>query len=734
MPPNQRLPSELIALVHHVELSNAGWWELAVERLVVIALWGSSAPLGSAQIVRRLSEEFEIAVQASEVELALGGLSASQVIEAHGGDAYTLAAATRDALSERIGASEALMEAFRSRFEQTLDLFGVGLPGDADAGWSIFLEELIAPLVASLGARVYELSGSDGMGVIDESKAVEAFLSHFEDPDVARKALVALLDPGEEVVRASLLQWLSASYVAQASRLPRHALTSLIPVEGERPSLRVFLDTNYVFSLLGLHGNPSNEAAVDLRRVLEDVRDSVDVSLYVLPITVEELQRVLRSVSMHFGETRPSVQLAAAATGLHSAGLIARYLEVASVADPPPSIAEFFEPYEQNPLVILRQNGVELFNEAMASYRTEGSVLDDLHAQEEFQRVHRDFVKPYESNLHDMVLWHCVSRKRPPGETDALKARDWIATVDFAGLLSFDRHKQRQSGSALPVCIHPSTLVQLLQFWIPRDEALDRAVAASFRLPILMGEFDDRAQEVTIRILRRLARFEGVADLSQETIREILVGEALRGRISVATTEEEEDDLVKLELIERLRALESDAAQLRKAHEAEVQRSTDLGNRLGDSESALSAVERQRLDLEAEVEDQRVRADAAELAARELSGRLNKLERERAVRTSVTKLVSQSALILGLLIGAARAVWDPAEQLIEDPTWRLLGIGAVCLLAWTGSAVGLSTRYPALEDLRLVKALARVKRTLLVWCGAVVVAVVAAGFAQQLWP
>jgi hypothetical protein len=38
------LPTELAALVHHVELNRSGWWDKAVHRLVLAAVWLSETP------------------------------------------------------------------------------------------------------------------------------------------------------------------------------------------------------------------------------------------------------------------------------------------------------------------------------------------------------------------------------------------------------------------------------------------------------------------------------------------------------------------------------------------------------------------------------------------------------------------------------------------------------------------------------------------------------------------
>ena len=40
MATERQLPPEIVSLVHHVELNKAGWWDKAIERLILgLLLW-----------------------------------------------------------------------------------------------------------------------------------------------------------------------------------------------------------------------------------------------------------------------------------------------------------------------------------------------------------------------------------------------------------------------------------------------------------------------------------------------------------------------------------------------------------------------------------------------------------------------------------------------------------------------------------------------------------------------
>jgi hypothetical protein len=46
----QTLTPELVSAVHHVELNRSGWWDSAVERLILNAVWIAGGSLAAEEI------------------------------------------------------------------------------------------------------------------------------------------------------------------------------------------------------------------------------------------------------------------------------------------------------------------------------------------------------------------------------------------------------------------------------------------------------------------------------------------------------------------------------------------------------------------------------------------------------------------------------------------------------------------------------------------------------------
>ena len=128
-------------------------------------------------------------------------------------------------------------------------------------------------------------------------------------------------------------------------------------------------------------------------------------------------------------------------------------------------------------------------------------VIDDIVDRQKFEKIkYKERAKTYEQLKHDIVLWHLVKERRSAALNLPLEAGNWVVTVDYR-LLGFDAYKRRYSPSKIPVCIHPSALLQMLQFWVPRTSQFEEAMLGALRLPLLFHDFDPDVEAITMRIL-----------------------------------------------------------------------------------------------------------------------------------------------------------------------------------------------------------------------------------------
>lgn len=553
----QQLPPELIALVSSVELSSTDWWRRSVGQAVLSLLWLSPSPVAVAELVRQLDEQYSIKVTSDEVRQQLEQMAKSGAVVQQADASFKLTEEQSVRTHADIERHESEDATARRDF---LDLAVAGMSiSEAEDAWRNFNELLLVPLVHRLGAHTYDFLRGTPFE-LNESPLLENYLLYFAEADrpAARDLVATFLDPQRPTARAYVVNRLATYFFIQATRLPRATLEALAQSVKKRVVFTVFVDTNLLFSLLDLHENPANEAAVALEGLMKDLRGLVDFKLYVTNETLHEARESLSHAAAGMESIVLTSQMAAAIGSMALSGLRRRYVEQARRADGVRASEAYFDYYIDNLLSLARAHGIELYNEDLSAFHTKQEVVDDLLEQKEAQGRRRAAQgrpeKSYSQIQHDVVLWHWASSKREAYVESPLLAKFWIVTIDYA-LLGFDAYKQKSQRGRVPLCLHPTTLVQMLAFWAPRGEALDSAIVRTLRMPLLFFEYDAELERATIKILRTLSRFENLAHLSTESIAELVASDALRSRMLAAAADEEMVGLIESELIEQEEAL-----------------------------------------------------------------------------------------------------------------------------------------------------------------------------------
>ena len=555
------LPKGLAALVHHVELSEAGWRERALELATMCVLHEKDGPCARDELALLLTARLRATVGRATVEHIVAGLEKQGKTMSVDRDRLKLSESTSTELSQLLDQHLQLEARVREKFSLIVD----GLPGSIRIDWPTFEASFLTPAILELGARTYEfLSGK--LATLSTAGGFVKFLSTIPENgrSAVSQAIETFLNPKDPDVRAYLLRLLNAVFLAQVTRLPEAVLDGLAARMKKKLRLRVFVDTNFLFSLVGLHENPADDLVELLNHLIGELKNRLDVRLYILPITHDEARRTIGAYADRLSGLHLDHRLAASVRSGTSdlSGVTLKFIKEAVTAGRSLSAKEYFQPYLESFLTIARSKGVELYNEDTDPLRLDQRVIDDVVGQIEFEKRIKGAqdVKSYELLLHDMVLWHFVQRKRPARLDSYLDAESWIATIDF-GLLGFDRHKVRTQRQAVPLCLHPTVLLQVLQLWIPRSASLDAALVDSLR-PLVPHVFDSDAEQVTIRILRGLSRFENVGDLTQETLTHILFDRAIRNRVAATQDIEKQIEFVREALVAETMRLEQKAKQL----------------------------------------------------------------------------------------------------------------------------------------------------------------------------
>ena len=292
--PDNRLPAELVSLVHHAELHRSGWWDRALERIVIVSIW-LRGPTTVDDVLVELGRSLEGRIDRERLEMIVErARAAGVVVDTHDGKLKTSEEQSQ-ALSEELAD---VTKSEKRVWERLTGLAAsAGITADPAGLWDDFEDLFMVPLVKAAGARMYDVLTSS----IDIDVAVPTYrdvidpLSAKYGNDI-RQVLVDFLDPANLDVRNYVLRTLNGDFLRESVGLDVSHLKALRANRGSRGRMQVLVDTNFLFSFLRLHDNPSNGVAEDLIDLIGRAEDSLEVELRVLPITVEETRRVLREV------------------------------------------------------------------------------------------------------------------------------------------------------------------------------------------------------------------------------------------------------------------------------------------------------------------------------------------------------------------------------------------------------------------------------------------------------
>jgi hypothetical protein len=694
---HQKLAPEIVSLVHHIELNKAGWWDLAVQRLILTVFWIKKdlISLTPSAVKVALENDFNIKLDESIIQKQINTLEASgQILSLPDGHFKPSEHTIRNCEKEILEAEE-LETLVKKKFQELLAQHCPGL--DHIQAWTKFSENFLLPLVKELGANTYRLiSGAD---VKVEFPQLKYFSDCFDASETVglQNFVRSFLDPADSKIRRYILRTMNACFVVQASGLNEKTIEKLTR-SAEPPSMVLFFDTNVLFSLLGLHENPADEGSLALLSLVQQLSKSFPIKLRVLPLTLDEMKMAITASQEAVISLRVSSELLDTAFQAGITGITGKYLRLSASRSSSVSPAEYYQPYLKNLLTILRGHGVDLFSQELTGYKKDQAVIDDLMTQLEFEKNHfGDKAKNYERLEHDMILWHFVKRKRPIRAESPLDAEYWIVTVDYR-LLAFDSFKQRQIHSDVPLCLHPTTLVQLLQFWVPQSPALEEAILSTMRLPTVFTLLDSDTERISLRILNALSTFENIGNLPKETAIRILLNDALRQKMKLEEDISRQVELVREALIEENKKTEQRLAEI-KARTQQLQQDTvSLQNQISLANAKVDGLQR-------ELADQREATIRNKTEALDTRQKLEKMIDDSRRSNARRRFMVWNFVVFALM---AATITYLAYNTNIQLSWIKI-IVALVIFSWIWVIEKIGKRNTAIRDWRFAQAVFRFK-------------------------
>lgn len=630
----RQLSPEIVSLVHHVELNESGWWKKAVGQIVKGVLWKAKTPLTISELNRALQTELGLRLPEDILSRQLDNLSSLGAVVRLPGPNFKLTEQAFQELSAANTAAQAEQEACQAAF---FDSCAKNAPEvDATKAWQKFTKALNNAIHVT-GANLYHLlaDGNLQRDVDWLSEFIDKFAA--EQREGLRVVLKEFFAPDNHVCRQQVLRYLTAHFFAEATQLRPETL-NVIDNDRKTRSIKVVLDTNFIFSVLQLHDNPADEAALSLIDLAQKSHGKLDIKLYVLPSTLDEAKAVLVN-QMHLVErVRTTRAMANAALSQPLPSIARRFFNAASLSTAL-SARSFFQPYIDDLRTILRDKGIAVLEAHSALYHQRQDVVDDVLDEQnrENSELPENKRKGYETILHDVVLWHAVNDRRPADIDSPFEVEYWAVSIDWR-LISFDRSRRNASRAKLPVVLHPSNLLQLVQFWVPRTPQLEESLIDALRLPLFFQSFDPEDERATVKVLESLSRIENVYDLPEPTLKKVLANQVLRGRLRDAEASNDQVfELVRDELLsvhnsvlaeletskselqirsESLNIAQQERMQANAAHAAATKQAEEAKREAADAELRAQELERAR---QAADKQARINSSRADVAERELA-------------------------------------------------------------------------------------------------------------------
>jgi ABC-type multidrug transport system fused ATPase/permease subunit len=501
--------------------------------------------------------------------------------------------------------------------------------GQAAALWEgidTFTAELINGYGAEAAAFLY---ADDGSGQTRFYEALSHNAPKISDhvpsglAEIAHAELLEFFNPDDPAATEYIAGRLRASFFfhllsvdPEASRLVREHVASKT----------LYLDSNFIFRLLGFHGLAPSYGpmtAVEVSRQLE-------CRLVVAGETINEYIRVVRAAEHQLKATpiRSDTYLNIAATRpVHEGEFMATYYREL-VSGRVKNVSEF----------VLRWTNVRVHLEEWGIAIEEDTFLDEAErdseafrdAASQLSQWHRSDKSP-EAVDHDMYMLRHLGRLRGPLQTTPAAASHWFIT--------YDRHLTRYSAYYATEGQPPSVILaddwlQVVRPFLPRTDDYAKSFVVMLKNPLLYSG----ATVPFAHIAGSLARLERFTELPTRVVSAMLADAQFVRAFSFAERDDEARDLLEVKLKEI-------ADEVAEANERLHQR---LGDTLGQLEQLQRHVDEVRdARDEALQREQQARASAAVETRRSadaithLAGQLD--EERRAAAAAVNDAIATTA-------------------------------------------------------------------------------------------
>lgn len=695
MPPEVEKSRIVNRLCHSIVLSR----ELTIAQIadgLILTLLVTDNELAARATVRELVTALEVyfGVHPDQglLDASLRRLTSAGKLVAKPGGGYEIAAAALDQTRRRIAESTELERAVREEWLEGLDA-PLRVPSAAAELWRC-LQLFTAGALLRHGAETALLLSPDVPLTRTLDKSLSAILTQATlescrslTAEVAEREVrgfFANSTPGRTKYLAQLLDGAFTLFALSVDEdTARYLRSKLEP-------LALFLDTNFIFGVLGLNEQADAQLAKELADLV--TQPGFPFTVYYHQETLREIDRTLFAIGERLKERRWQQAISRAAIQLSTLTDIELQYHQLN-AKHPTDPAVFMSKFERMDL-LLADHGFKIFREPASSQETltERATLVARYG-EYIERRRPQRPKTYETLNHDMAVWVAVQDRRRRAKS-VLDAGALFLSMDYY-LYDFDWYELRKPHETATVVL-PRQLLQLLRPFAASRPDFDRRFVETFAIPEIRS-LGALSPETSSQVLSYLNSY---ADIGEETAIRILTSNMLsanlRGvdRNSPGFAEAIESALAldNQQLLEEKESLSRERENL----QSELAEHREEIDRLRTQVNALQAERRETTSPAAAIPSTTspVATETAELRRR-LSSAESSSGRLRVTLAIVAGIVGLTLLVLGpqqlqwswltnryeyrgLTVGAA-IVWIGLLWAWVDPARRLLSIGTLAI-------------------------------------------------------
>lgn len=539
-----------------------------------------------------INDVFGISIPEHEIQFALEKLISQETLIRSSGDKFYIENDLRKKLVERVNDAYELEKYIRDSWREEI----------IEEYPSLDFTQLWVALRHYL-ARAFQRHGMQTIALLDTSLEIPAEYSESLSRILERIIQSEFPKEMENFAKSAISGFMAttgrypkrAKYISQLADGAFSFYTLTIPEEtsalfkSNLSPLSLFLDTNFLYGILGLTVSPQVAVSNELIDAIQ--KHKLPFKLCRHPKTIRELETSIDNYANYLSTLSWSRPISrAAAVSRHLSGVEQRYHQVFSETNI--DVESFFKPYRHID-VLLDQKNVEPFTPAGENL----AEIADLAAQYEEFLASWGKEKSYRRRDHDMTILFEARQLRSSSKS-TLEAKALLLTCDYS-LYRFDWETSRKSGIK-SVTVLPNIFWQVLRPFVSSDNDFDHSFAETFALP----EFriiGSRAAQACSKMVNILA---GLKDLSEETAVRMLSNDALIATLEKIDNDQEFKDYIELAIVHENSAL--------------VEEKNIISNRLEQEKS-------QKAQTERELEAEREARIASEHAAK---------EREESIRTA----------------------------------------------------------------------------------------------------